>query len=64
MCKVPPTRDVGSYSTSCGGNCGETYRKNALWHYNSCRAHDGLPPVTKMPPGTTYTRIPRAPQPR
>lgn len=51
---VPPTRNVGSYSGTCSATYGETYRKNALWDYNSCRAHDGLPPLTRMPAGTVY----------
>lgn len=57
---VPPTREVGSYSGTCSASHGETYRQSALWEYNSCRAHDGLPPVSRMPSGTVYT-IPRPP---
>lgn len=30
-------------------------REDALWQYNSCRAHDGLPPIKRMPRGTKYT---------
>lgn len=58
--QVPPTREVGSYSGTCTASNGETYRQNALWDYNSCRAHDGLPPVSRMPAGTVYL-IPRPP---
>ncbi len=54
---VPPTHDVGSYSGTCTASYGETYRQNALSDYNSVRAHDGHPPLFKMPAGTTYTRI-------
>lgn len=54
---VPPTRNVGSYSGTCRTSYGETYRQHALWDYNSVRAHDGLPPITRMPPGTKYQRV-------
>jgi hypothetical protein len=54
---VPPTHDVGSYSGTCTASARETYRQNALRDYNSVRAHDGHPPVFKMPDGTTYTRV-------
>lgn len=53
--KVPPTAEVGSYQTTTSTGGRETYRQKALWNYNSCRAHDGLPPVKRMPAGTTYT---------
>jgi len=55
---VPPTTEVGSYSGTCASSIRETYRKNALSDYNSCRAHDGLPPLDRMPAGTVYTAIP------
>lgn len=45
---VPPTKDVGSYAGTC------TSRSDALLDYNSCRAHDGMPPVYRMPAGTVY----------
>ena len=32
----------------------QTYRAEALQDYNSCRAHDGLSPISKMPSGTAY----------
>jgi hypothetical protein len=54
---VPPTHDVGSYSGTCTSSLGETYRQNALSDYNSVRAHDGHPPLFKMPNGTTYTSL-------
>ena len=56
--KVPPTAEMGSYTTrtETSGKWGhETYRQKALWDYNSARAHDGLPPVKRMPAGTSYT---------
>lgn len=57
---VPPTRDVGSYTTvvGSGGHYGsESVAARALWDYNSCRAHDGLPPLRRMPAGTVYHPI-------
>jgi hypothetical protein len=54
---VPPTYEMGSYSGTCSNNYTETYRKNALWDYNSARAHDGLPPLARMPSGTTYRAL-------
>ena len=55
---VPPTHDVGSYSGTCSASYGETIAQSALWDYNSCRAHDALPPLSRMPAGTTYHRKP------
>lgn len=45
---VPPTTEQGSYKTMA------TSRADALWDYNSARAHDGLPPLSRMPAGTVY----------
>lgn len=58
---VPPTAKQGSHSGTCAANGSETYRANALWDYNSARAHDGLPPLARMPRGTRYERIKGAP---
>jgi hypothetical protein len=52
--KVPPTAEMGSYITNTSTGRRETYRQKALWDYNSARAHDGLPPVKRMPAGTAY----------
>lgn len=56
---VPPTHEQGSYKTivSDDGLYGSTFRACALLDYNSCRAHDGLPPLSRMPAGTQYTLI-------
>lgn len=54
---VPPTTEQGSYKTIVSGSWGQTYRSEALQDYNSARAHDGLPPVKRMPAGTTYVPI-------
>ena len=53
---VPPTKEQGSYSCIVS-NRYESYRKDALWSYNKAREHDGLPPVERMPNGTTYKAI-------
>jgi hypothetical protein len=57
---VPPTWEQGSYSTvvSAPSRYGETPAQQALSDYNSCRAHDGLPPIKRMPKGTTYRIAP------
>lgn len=60
--KVPPTREMGSYKTTAtnSGKWGAmNYRQDALQDYNSARAHDGLPPVKRMPAGTIYAKFNR-----
>jgi hypothetical protein len=52
---VPPTMEQGSYKTIVKSGRSETLAQQALWDYNSARAHDGLPPVSRMPAGTRYT---------
>lgn len=54
---VPPTAEQGSHAGTCSASARETYRQNALADYNSARAHDGLPPLSRMPRGTRYARI-------
>lgn len=54
---VPPTNDQGSFTCRATSSYRETAQQNALWHYNSARAHDGQPPLTRMPAGTVYTRV-------
>jgi hypothetical protein len=34
----------------------ETKAQAALWEINRMRDHDGLPHLSRMPAGTTYTR--------
>ena len=51
---VPPTREQGSHTGTCSASNGETLAASALWDYNSARAHDGLPPLSRMPAGTVY----------
>ena len=57
QCTIPPTRDMGSFTTKCRASYLETKMENALWEYNSARAHDGLSPVKYLPPGATFTRV-------
>ena len=54
---VPPTSEQGSHVGTCRASLRETYRQNALSDYNSARAHDGLPPLARMPRGTSYRRL-------
>ena len=54
---VPPTAQVGSYKTTVTSGRTETLAAQALWDYNSARAHDGLPPISRMPSGTRYTAL-------
>jgi hypothetical protein len=54
---VPATDEQGSYTTVAADSYGQTFRACALQDYNSCRAHDGLPPVSRMPSGTKYDLI-------
>jgi len=54
---VPSTMNQGSFQYRCNDNYGETYQENALYTYNSARAHDCQAPLKRMPNGTTYTRI-------
>ena len=53
---VPPTREQGSY-TGRVNDCYTSKSVVALQQYNSARAHDGLPPVKRMPKGTEYRPI-------
>jgi hypothetical protein len=52
---VPPTAQVGSHKTTVTSGRRETIAQQALWDYNSARAHDCLDPVSRMPAGTIYT---------
>jgi hypothetical protein len=51
---VPPTREMGSYFGYASDAYAESLAQSALWDYNSARAHDGLPPLSRMPRGTVY----------
>lgn len=54
---VPPTLEMGSYSTIMTEGPEETKAKTALWIYNNARVHDGLSPLNRMPKGTKYIPI-------
>lgn len=51
---VPPTTEQGSYKTTVSGSLYQTMKQEALQAYNSARAHDGLPPLKRMPKGVKY----------
>ena len=48
---VPPTTEQGGHTMIA------TSRADALWIYNSAREHDGLPPIARMPNGTSGVLI-------
>jgi hypothetical protein len=54
LVKVPPVNDQGNFTCNARASYMETMKQNALWSYNSARAHDGQEPLKKMPRGTTY----------
>lgn len=54
---VPPTTQMGSFTCIATPSRTETLAANALWSYNSARAHDGLPPLSRMPSGTFYAPV-------
>jgi hypothetical protein len=51
---VPGTEEMSPYVSFATHSPMESLQENALWHYNSARAHDGLPPLSRMPYGTQY----------
>jgi hypothetical protein len=54
----PTTKDLGPFKTIVNeGSWTESKEENALWHYNNSREHDGLPPLTRLPRGTTFEPI-------
>lgn len=55
--RIPPTSTMSSYFTNAKGSNRETVRENALWHYNSARDHDGLPPVRRLPQKTKFKPV-------
>ena len=55
--EVPPTMDQGNFKFNVSDGVYETAAQDALWQYNSARAHDGQEPLKRMPNGTTYTRM-------
>jgi hypothetical protein len=51
----PCTRDLGPCKYTVQDSPMESKEEQALWQYNSSRAHDGLPPVDELPAGTYFT---------
>jgi hypothetical protein len=55
---VPFVDDMGSISPFVVmQTLSESKAQAALWHINKMRDHDGLPQLSRMPNGTTYTRV-------
>ena len=59
----PVTRKMSPIQFVVSDKPFETWREEALWHYNHARAHDGLPPVKIFPRGTTHapSTLPQTP---
>lgn len=55
---VPVTHDQSPTRFIATASMLETMRQNALWHYNKMREHDGQEPISKMPAGTKYEKVP------
>ena len=53
----PATRSQGPCKIIGVSSPMESARENALWEYNSMRAHDGQPPLSELPKGTTSMRL-------
>lgn len=53
--RIPPTRDQGSHCMRfmCARR---DVRREALAEYNDSRAKEGLPPLARLPAGTTVRR--------
>ena len=54
---IPVTRSQGPCTIIGVGSLMESARENALRAYNSMRAHDGQPPLSELPRGTTSKRL-------
>lgn len=54
---IPPTWSQGSCKIIGVSNCMESAYENALWEYNSMRAHDGQPPLGDLPRGTVERQL-------
>lgn len=56
--KVPFVDDMGSVSDfTVTETSRESKAQAALWTINKMRDHDALPHLSRMPNGTTYTRV-------
>jgi hypothetical protein len=57
-CEFPFIDDMGTVaSVIVSDKMSETKKQEALWHLNKCREHDCLKPLTKLPPGCSFTQI-------
>lgn len=54
---VPPTMEQGSHEDIARGETLKEMKFDALWDYNSARAHDCLPALQRMPKGVKYQEI-------
>jgi hypothetical protein len=54
---IPPTNNMSSIGYVVSDKPMESKEQESIWHYNRSREHDGFPPVTKLPRGTTFTLI-------
>jgi len=50
--RIPATKDQGPCVIVGINSLDETAMENALWEYNSIRAHDEQPPLYDLPQGT------------
>lgn len=48
---------IGDFTCIATDSNMETAKENALWSYNSARAHDGIKPLDALPKGTKMIRI-------
>lgn len=55
--KFPVTAHMSPIDYVVKESAMETMEENALWHYNSSRAHDGLQPLEHLPSGVTFSPI-------
>jgi hypothetical protein len=55
--KFPLTMNMSPISYVVEDKTMESKEEEALWHYNKSREHDGLPPLERLPKGTTFEAI-------
>lgn len=63
--EIPVTKDQGNTVISITrGYSTETHREQALDQYNRMRAHDGQPPLERLPKGTKVIKSKHETKPR